>query len=85
MSNLSTDSENDSLLGEVDITGLSSTDSLDSNDRTEDVVEQAARTPDYLLDVFDIPTPRRLVAATSHVRKDVGLLRHNLQMGQPPD
>ena len=81
MSNLSIDSENDSLSGEVDIIGLSSTDSLDSNDWTEDMVEQVARTLDYLLDVFDIPTLRRLVAAISYVRKDVGLLRQNLQMG----
>ncbi|GMN66718.1 hypothetical protein TIFTF001_035777 [Ficus carica] len=38
MSDLSSDSENDNLSGEVDITGSSSTDSLDSTDRTEDEV-----------------------------------------------
>ena len=65
MNDPSTDSENDILFGEVDITGSSSTDSSDSTDRTEDGVEQVARASDYLSDVSDTPTPRRLVVSTS--------------------
>lgn len=65
MNDLSSDSKDDNLSEEVDITGSSSTDSSDSIDQTEDEEEHAARTPDHLSDVSDIPTPRKLFTPTS--------------------
>ncbi|GMN53243.1 hypothetical protein TIFTF001_022391 [Ficus carica] len=69
MSDQYTDSENDNLSGEVDITSTSSTDSSDTTDQTGDKVEQGTRTPDYLLDIFDIPTSSSLVVPTSQARE----------------
>ncbi|GMN59407.1 hypothetical protein TIFTF001_028495 [Ficus carica] len=80
MSDLSSDSVNVNLSWEFDIIGSSSTDS-DSTDRTEDEVEQAPRTLDYLSDVSDIPTLRRLVMPTSIAREGIGRLMQILQVG----
>ncbi|GMN38576.1 hypothetical protein TIFTF001_007813 [Ficus carica] len=81
MSNLSDNSKNDNISGDVNITGSSgSTDSSDSSDRTVASAEQVARTLHYLSDVSDIPTPRRLVAPTGYAREGIQRLRQIMQM-----
>ncbi|GMN49465.1 hypothetical protein TIFTF001_018638 [Ficus carica] len=55
MSEQHTNSENDNLSGEVDITGILSINSSDTTDRTSD----------DLSDVSDVTTPSRLVVPTS--------------------
>ncbi|GMN60541.1 hypothetical protein TIFTF001_029627 [Ficus carica] len=76
------DSENNNLYRDVYITGFSgSTNSSNSNDRTVASTEQAMKTPDYLSDVSDIPTPRSLVTPTGHALEGIQRLRQILQMG----
>lgn len=79
MSDISANSENDNLSGEVGITGSSESMSFVS-DRTTTFAEQTAWTSDNLLDVSDIPTPSRLTAMTSHAREGTHRLRQILQM-----
>ncbi|GMN61638.1 hypothetical protein TIFTF001_030720 [Ficus carica] len=79
MSDLLGDSENDNLSRDVDIRSSSgSTVSSDSSDRTVASAELATTTLDYLSDVFDIFTPRRLVAPTRHVLEGARRLRQIL-------
>ena len=59
MNDMSSDSENDNLSMEVDITGSSkSVESSKSIDHTADLAGQAGGTSDNLSSISDIPTPR---------------------------
>ena len=48
---------------------------------TGEEVEQGARTPDYILDISDIPSPDRTNVLTSQAREGAGQLKQILQMG----
>lgn len=74
------DSENDNLSGDIDITGSSSTNTSLSLDMSGEV-KQEARTPDYISDISNIPSPIRLAVPTSPVREGAGRLEQILRMG----
>ncbi|GMN48310.1 hypothetical protein TIFTF001_017481 [Ficus carica] len=81
MSDHLSDSENDNLSGDVDITGSSSSIVSSSSDTTGEVAEQGTRTPDNLSGISDIPSPDRPATPTSQVREGAALLEEILQMG----
>ncbi|GMN39152.1 hypothetical protein TIFTF001_008382 [Ficus carica] len=83
MSDLSSDSENDYLSEEVDITCSSeSTDSSSSSDRTADSAEQARGNPDNLSSISNILTPRSGAALTWHAQEGDQRLRQILKLDQ---
>ena len=75
------DSENDHLFGDADVTGSSSLIVSSSSDSTGEVAEQGARTPDHLSDIFDIPSPGTPFTPTSRAREGTARLEQILQMG----
>lgn len=75
MSEQHTNSENDNLSGEVDITGILSINSSDTTDRTSD----------DLSDVSDVTTPSRLVVPTSQHGKVLVSEGKFYRWGRPPD
>ena len=74
-------SENDNLSGDVDVTGSSSSIVSSSSDTTGEAAEQGARTPDNLSGISDIPSPDRSVSPTAQAREGVAQLEQILQVG----
>lgn len=75
------DSENDHLFGDANITGSSSSIMSSSSAKTEKISEQGAQTPVHLSSIFDIPSPDRFATLTIKVREGVARLEEILQVG----
>ncbi|GMN66822.1 hypothetical protein TIFTF001_035883 [Ficus carica] len=65
-----TDSKNDNLSGDVDVTGSSSSIVSSSSDTTGESAEQGAQTPDNLSGISDIPSPDRSVGPATRLDQE---------------
>ncbi|GMN47573.1 hypothetical protein TIFTF001_016751 [Ficus carica] len=82
MSDHLSDSENDNLSGDADITGSSSSIVSSSSDTTGEMAKRGARTPDHLSGILDIPSSDKPATPSNQAQKGAARLEQILQMSK---